>query len=97
MSAIFDAAVEQYRACKAAFEDYRENAYRRALDDLGGHLLNREALAAGIDSWSLFIGSHQRADRWASEELRAWFATHGRLTYTEFERQYLERMWGEAA
>ena len=26
-------------------------------------------------------------------------ATHenGRLTYTEFERQYLERMWGETA
>jgi hypothetical protein len=96
MSAIFDAAAEQYRACKAAFEDYRENQYRTALNDLGGRLLNRAALAAGIDSWSLFIGSHQRADRWASEELREWWGRHRRLTYTEFEKQYVEQTW-EAA
>ena len=97
MSAIFDAAVEQYQACKAEFEVYREGQYRRALNDLGGELVNRAGRTAGVDSWSLFIGSHQRAVRWATEELRAWFAQHGRLTYTEFERQYLERMWGEAA
>jgi len=92
MSAIFDAAAEQYRTCKAAFDDYRENQYRAALNDLGGHLLNRAALAAGVDSWSLFIGSHQRADRWASEELREWWARNRRLTYTEFEKQYVEQI-----
>ena len=97
MSVIFDAAVEQYQACKREFEVYREGQYRRALNDLGGHLLNRDGQRERIDTWSLFVGSHQRANRWASEELRAWFAQHGRLTYTEFERQYLERMWGEAA
>jgi hypothetical protein len=90
VSAIFEAALEQYRECKAAFEDYRENQYRRALNDLGGHLLNRDGQREGIDTWSLFIGSHQRADKWASEELRAWFAENGRMTYTEFEAQYVE-------
>lgn len=97
MSVIFEAALDQYRACRKAFEDYREGQYARALDDCAGVLLNREGKAQRVDTYSLFIGSHQRADRWASEELRAWWARHGRMTYAEFERQYVDRMWGEAA
>ncbi|MGM7423007.1 hypothetical protein [Cellulosimicrobium sp. CpK407] len=97
MSVIFEAALDQYRACREAFEDYREGQYRRALDELGGVLLNRDGQRERVDTYSLFIGSHQRADRWASEELRGWWARHGRMTYAEFERQYVEQMWGEAA
>lgn len=96
MSAIFDAAVEQYHACKKEFEVYREGQYRRALNDLGGALLNRDGQRKGIDTWSLFIGPRRRAERWASEELVEWWARHGRMTYAQFEAQYVEQIW-EAA
>lgn len=35
--------------------------------------------------------------KYASEELVEWFATNGRTTYADFERQYVEDLWADAA
>lgn len=88
---VISEAFATWRTVRADFETYREGMYRRASDDLGGVLLNREARERGIDSWSLFIGSRRRAERWASEELIAWWRENGRMTYAEFEAQAVER------
>ncbi|MBN0039362.1 hypothetical protein JN535_04130 [Cellulosimicrobium cellulans] len=97
MSAIFDAAVEQWKRVRAEYELYREQQYAAAVEACNTVLLNREALAAGIDKFALFKGRRDHAEKWASEELLAWWREHGRMTFADFERQYLERMWGEAA
>lgn len=89
-SVTFAYAIAQWRSLRAEFELYREQAHAAATTACNGHLLNREAVARGIDSYSLFIGSHARAERWASDELREWWQAHGRLTFAEFERQHLE-------
>ncbi|MDF2805446.1 MAG: hypothetical protein K0S43_392 [Cellulosimicrobium sp.] len=97
MSAIFDAAVEQYHRVRAEFELYREQQYAAAVEACNTVLLNREGRAAGIDEFALFKGRRDHAERWASEELVGWWREHGRMTFADFERQYLERMWGEVA
>jgi hypothetical protein len=82
----------------------REQAVRRAYDEwvhvqlvaaeqaTRGYLLTREGQAAGIDPVSLFSGPAARARKWASEELKRWWADgNPRLTFTEFRAQLLDR------
>lgn len=88
MSAIMDAAFESYRAMRADFEHYRHSRFVRAHTELRGELLNAAGRAARIDPASLFLGPWSRVERYASEELKAWFAEHGRLTVDEFETQW---------
>ncbi|WP_263310024.1 hypothetical protein [Brachybacterium atlanticum] len=88
MSAIMDAAFETYHAMRADFEHYRHSRFVRAHTDLRGELLNATGRAAHIDPHSLFLGPQARVNRYASEELKAWFAEHGRLTVKEFEAQW---------
>lgn len=88
MSAIMDAAFETYREMRADFETYRHSRFVRAHTDLRGELLNATGRTARIDPGSLFLGPPARVDRYASEELKAWLAEHGRLTVEEFERQW---------
>jgi len=83
----FEAAAVTWRELRAEFDLYRENVYERATNATNGILLNREGRAAGIDSWSLFAGPRARAYRYASDELREWWATNRRLTVTEFMAQ----------
>jgi hypothetical protein len=89
VSVIFDQAVDLYRVVRSDFELYRTAQYEAAEQATRGNLLNREAKAAGVDSWSLFIGPNVRAYRWASEELVEWWRTHPRTTFAEFEAQVL--------
>lgn len=89
-SLTFQYAISHWRALRAEYELYREQAYAAATDATNGVLLNRDAKARGIDSYSLFIGPRARAERWASDELREWWAANGRLTFEAFERQRLE-------
>ncbi|MGP9736117.1 hypothetical protein ACT3SQ_16365 [Brachybacterium sp. AOP42-C2-15] len=83
-----DAAFETYSLMRADFELYRHSSFLRAHTELRGELVNDAGRAARIDPVSLFLGPRYRVDRYASEELKAWFAEHGRLTVEEFEMQW---------
>jgi hypothetical protein len=66
---------------------YDEYVYRQMLaadDALNGVLLNKKARAAGHSPLSLFSGPARIAYSRASEELKAWWAEHGRQTQAEF-------------
>jgi len=80
-------AFDRWREVRDEFELYRMAQFEAAEHATRGNLLSAEARARGIDAWSLFIGPHARAQRWASEELREWWREHGRLTFAEFEEQ----------
>lgn len=83
-------AIAQREVARADFEDYRLAAYERAAAACRGALLNEKGRRAGIDSLSLFIGSHARAHAYASDELKEWWRAHPRLTLTEYEEQHLQ-------
>ena len=83
-----DAAFETYRMMRSDFELYRHARFFRAHTELRGELLNAEGRAARIEPASLFMGPSSRVERYASEELKGWFAQHGRLTVAEFETQW---------
>lgn len=83
-----DAAFETYRMMRADFELYRHSRFLRAHTELRGELLNAAGRASRIDPASLFMGPWCRVERYASEELKAWFAQHGRITVAEFEAQW---------
>lgn len=70
-----------------AREMYTEYVYRQYLDAedaCRGYLLNKKAIADGIDPASLFSGPARIAHARASDELREWWTKHGRLTQAEF-------------
>jgi len=90
MSAIFETAIAYWRSVRADFELYRSAQYEAAELECRGNLLNRAGKAAGIDPWSLFIGPHERAHKWASEELREFWTRNRRLTFVDFERGVLD-------
>ncbi|MFI8200038.1 phage minor capsid protein [Streptomyces sp. NPDC085942] len=78
-----------------AREMYAEYVYRQYLDAEAacrGYLLNKRAQADGVDPMSLFSGPARIAHARASDELREWWATNGRLTQAEF----IEQATGEA-
>lgn len=92
MSLTFDSAIAIWRGLRAEFELYREVQHAAASDACNTVLLNRDALARGIDSYSLFIGPRARAERWASDELLEWWQSHGRMTFADYEAQRLEEI-----
>lgn len=71
-------------------EEYRlyvEAAYAAAEAATRGHLLNRRGIACRVHPRVLFSGPARRAYAYASEELRAWWDEHGRMPFTEYQRQ----------
>ncbi|MYX36733.1 phage capsid protein [Streptomyces sp. SID8377] len=72
------------REARALYDEYVYRQYLAAEDACRGYLLNRRADAEGIDPVSLFSGPARIAHARASEELREWWAQHGRLTQAEF-------------
>lgn len=52
-----------------------------------GHLLSPAGRSAGIDPRSLWSGAGWRVERFASEELRDWFAANGRVTVADWREQ----------
>lgn len=85
-----------------AREMYAEYVYRQYLDAedaCRGYLLNKKAQTDGIDPMSLFSGPARIAHARASDELREWWAQHGRLTQAEFiEKATGERQrWADGA
>ncbi len=73
------------------YQGWQEAQWLAAQASTNGYLLNAEGRAAGIDPRSLFEGSWDRAQRYASEELRNWWTQHGWMNITEFRAQMLGR------
>lgn len=97
--AVIRHALDAWRAIRTEFQDHLEAQYVRAERDCNAVMLNARGLAAGIDSFSLFYGPRSRVDAYASEELRDWFAAHGRTTSEQYERARTEMPghgWGSA-
>ena len=81
------------------FQDHLEALYARAETECAGQLLNARGRAADIDAFTLLYGPWVRVEAYASEELRDWLATAGRITFEEFEEAMGAvpgRRWGEA-
>jgi len=90
-SAIFQQAHRLYRQCRAEYQDYLHAAYARAEEACRGRLLNRRGENKGIDSLSLFIGNEARALAYASEELIDHWLSYPRITFEQFEKQWIEQ------
>lgn len=80
------------REARALYDEYVYRQYLQAEDDCRGYLLNKKAQAAGISPVSLFSGPARIAYARASDELKEWWAEHGRLTQAEF----IEKATGQA-
>lgn len=75
-------------------EDYHAHTYESYLaaeDECRGVMLNKRGRAKGIDPLALFSGPAHVANAYASEELKAWWNAHGRLTFAAFRYQVFGR------
>ncbi|WP_326797453.1 phage minor capsid protein [Streptomyces sp. NBC_01808] len=72
------------REARALYDEYVYTQYLRAEEDCRGELLNRRAAGEGINPLTLFSGPARVAHARASDELREWWAEHGRMTQAEF-------------
>lgn len=63
-----------------------ESAFTAAEAQTRGHMLSKAGRAARVDPRSLWTGPETRARKYASEELRAYWDQHGRLTKAEWDR-----------
>lgn len=74
---------------------YASNQYQTALEDLNGILFNKKyaklAREKGVSEDALFMGPLHVANKYASEELKAWWAVHGRETQTSYRYMALGR------
>ncbi|MEV0236882.1 phage minor capsid protein [Nonomuraea sp. NPDC050786] len=73
------------------FDEWLETQFIAAERYTRGVLVNAAGRAAGIDGRTLLSGPQSRADRYASDELRAWWEQHPRMTLVEFRAQMLGR------
>lgn len=85
------------QAAREEYDSYVVTSYLAAEDVCRGELLNRAGTAAGIDPTSLFSGPASRVRKYASEELRSWFAQNGRYTYRSWRWHALGRDSDRAA
>jgi hypothetical protein len=74
---------------RQAYRDYVRRQWLAAENATNGYLVTNEGEAKGIDPISLFSGPEARARRWASDELKAWWDEHGRLSFAEFKEMLL--------
>lgn len=79
------------QVCREEYDAHVHLSYLTAEDECRGHLLSREAENAGIHPITLFSGPASRARKHASEELRSWWARHGRITYVEWRHKWMGR------
>ncbi|MDN5380721.1 phage capsid protein [Streptomyces sp. LB8] len=82
---------ERHRITRAEarrmYDEYVYRQYLAAEDATNGYLLNRRGRAKGINPAQLFSGPARIAYAYASDELKEWWAEHGRLTQAEFIEQ----------
>lgn len=79
------------QVCREEYDSYLYGAYLTAETECRGHLLTKEGEQARIGPATLFSGPAARARKYASEELRAWWARNGRITYSEWKFQWFGR------
>jgi hypothetical protein len=70
---------------QAQFKEYADTSYLEAEAQSNGFLLNEAGRKAGIDPGSLFTGPESRARKYASDELRSYWQSKGRLTVDDFK------------
>ncbi|MFF5501254.1 phage minor capsid protein [Streptomyces roseolus] len=87
------------REARALYDEYVWRQYADAEDACNGYLLNKKAKADGINPAALFSGPARIAYARASDELKEWWAEHGRLTQAEFIEQVTgrEQRWAAGA
>lgn len=92
MSPIFQRAAAEWAAMRSEYGDYLEAHIAAAYEATNGVLLNARGRAAGITEERLFLAGGAFAAAYASPELREFWATRPRMTVTEFERAWTERL-----
>jgi hypothetical protein len=85
------------QVCREEYDGFVYTNYLAAESECRGQLLTREGVAKGIDPATLFSGPAARARKYASPELRTWWARHGRITYSEWRYQWFGRESDRAA
>jgi len=75
---------------RRSYQDYVHRQWLAAEEATRGSMTNRQGQARGIDHQRLFTSNEAFARRWASDELKAWWDTHGRLTFAEWKAQLLD-------
>ncbi|WP_188197227.1 phage minor capsid protein [Nonomuraea sp. SYSU D8015] len=73
------------------YDEWLELQFLAAERYTRGILTNAAGRAAGIDGRTLLSGPQARADKYASDERRAWWEKHPRMTLVEFRAQMLGR------
>ncbi|WP_295837422.1 hypothetical protein [uncultured Microbacterium sp.] len=86
---VISEAFAVWRECREAFDEVLHSAYTRAEVATNGALLNERGRRRGVDAVSLFMGPAVRAYAYASPELVEHWEEHPRVTYAEFERQWV--------
>ncbi|WP_328438276.1 phage minor capsid protein [Nocardia puris] len=72
---------------------HKDQAYQHWLaaeEATNGYMLSRAGERAGVDPRTLWFGNAATAERYASEELRAYWDLHGRPTFDEFKAELLD-------
>lgn len=87
MSIIGD-AFNAWRECRAEYDDTLYAQYEAAEEATRGAMLNARGRQKGIDPFTLFMGNERRALAYASEELVEHWASHPRVTFEMFEKQW---------
>lgn len=84
---------------RAMYEEYVYRQYLAAEDATNGYLLTAKARTAGVNAAALFSGPARIAYAHATDELKEWWAQHGRLTQAEFVEQVTgrEQRWASGA
>ncbi|MEV4966663.1 phage minor capsid protein [Streptomyces sp. NPDC024062] len=75
------------RQARDLYDEYVYTQYLKAEEDCRGYLLNKAYETQAVAPESLFRGPARIAYARASDELKEWWATHGRLTQAEFITQ----------
>lgn len=89
MSRLIRQALADWRECREEFELMLLSSYDRAAAATNDRLVNERGRAKGVESISLFMGSWVRAKAYASEELLEHWERYPRVTFEEFERQWM--------
>lgn len=85
------------RDARGDYEELLNFEYVRAAEETKGEMLSRRGRAAGVSAEALFRGSLAQMEPYASEELRSYWARHGRLTWSAYRYEALGRDSDRAA
>lgn len=79
------------KQARADYEDRLAFEYAQAHEQARGELLSRKGIASGMSSEALFRGPLSQVEPYASDELRAYWAMNGRLTWSAYRYETLGR------